>query len=147
MWYSSNGMVETYVRRELPGRDTIVQALARHINYGKTTHTHTYFTINGLEDFIFSGYMMYSPPQIAIPFNIADRLFFLKYFRDDIEADICNSRIIDPSEILVSLNTTIQIFTNSTVLISISDDSCIRMCLIDEPGVYEAFSNFLPPVP
>jgi len=143
-WYSFEGMIETYVKKELPGRDSIMKALSRHLEYGKTVaNTRSFFTVEGLEDFCDSGYMMYISPQIAAPFNMADRRFLIKSLRDDVAANRSNSRVIDPSEISVSINTTIQVYINSTLLFSIANGSGMRMCLIDEPSIFEAFSDFL----
>jgi len=141
--YFTERIMESVILNELPDRAAFMQALANHVNSAKALNMHSFFTIGGLDDFCESGYIMYSPPQIAMPIETADRLFILKSFRDDVAAGKNNSLVINSSEISVSLNTTVQIYTDSLLLITIANESGMKMCIIDEPSIYEVFSDFL----
>lgn len=140
--FFSEDMAETYIKKHLAERDMIVQVLIKMISCLKDIRIHSFFTIEGLQDFVCNGYSITTPPQYALPFCIDDRLRLLVSLRNAIDADISNSRVINPSAILVSPETTIQIFTGSAMLFSIYNESGARMCVIEESGIYEAFNDF-----
>jgi len=141
--HTTEDMIEKCIRKELPDRDAIMQALIRHIEFGKSAKAHGYFTVDGLEDFLESGYAMYTPTQTVLPFDIADRLSLLKSFRDDAASGESEAYAINPAEISVALNTSVSLFTNSMLLFAILNESGMRMCVIDEPSIYDAFYDFL----
>jgi len=93
-----------------------------------------------LEAYSNNGYVY--PPQFTLPLNMSDRLLHLKSLRKDVANDRNNSRVVNISEISVSPNTTVQIYINSSMLFSIVSETGMRLCLINEPSIHEAFRDF-----
>jgi len=141
--YFTADMAETYLGKELENRDIIKKALIQHIHNCNAVNVNSFFTEGGLADFAGGGYIMYTAQWSTLPFSLDDRLSILKSFRADVAADKNHSRMVNPAEICVSPNTTVQLYTGSAVLFSIMNESGMRMCHIDEPSIYDAFSDFL----
>jgi len=142
MGYLSEVMVETYIRKGTHNRESVKLPLIRDINCAKSTKISSFFIEDGLNEFISNGYLEYESRQYALPIDVSDRLLILKSFREDIARDRNNSRIINPSEITVSQNTTVQIFINSTVLFSTLHENGRKICFFNESSIYESFSDF-----
>jgi hypothetical protein len=120
-----------------------MQGMIAYINQMKAIQIHSFFTVKGLECFIESGYSPTSPPQYALPFDMADRVAFLETFRNDIVEDKSNSRVINSSKISIAPNTSVQLNINSSINFAIMDESGMMACYIDESSINEAFSDFL----
>lgn len=75
-------MLERYVTRDMPDRQTLIQALKNYLNSVASCNLHNYFSREGVVSFMETGQLHEFPTDLYTPFSMPDRIYLIKKYRE-----------------------------------------------------------------
>lgn len=151
--YCTDEIIDKNIRDDMPGRKLLVPVFKRHFKSLRATWTdiNMFFTEKGLRNFAETGIVSDFPPKISKPFDVEDRLWFLRNLYNDIKSDKISGGITENEEMTIPKYLTLNCDPKNGLLLhaiqNYETGSYACDIRIEEPGIINAFSSFMKLLP
>lgn len=148
----SDDRIDALVQPDIPGREGIC-ALASEVYspyvHGDRPLSRSFFSQEGLKAFMETGRICYFPESVIRRCTPEERQSFLREILAAVEAKETAFAAVDTDKFKIPLDVEIIRTDNQQIVVQRFSESSQEMnaVFIDEPGIYEAFSDFFDYLP
>lgn len=134
-------LIKKYIYKELPHRELLLQSLTEYTSSFPTGSHHTYFTKEGILNFLSTGRLSEIPSEIYFPLQPSDRIFILKKLYEYIEKT-SSARLLNGPLEKFPMNLHINITSNYGYLMFSKQNGKLTYIILKEQNILNAFYDF-----